>query len=278
MKKILWIASYPKSGNTFMRSILTSLIYTDDGKFNFDLLQKIKQFDVHSYFKFIKKVNNDDYKRLDDIKISSKYWKDAQKRFFEIEDNYIFKTHAANLMWEKFKYTDEERSLGLIYLVRDPRDIVISYANHSNDNIDNVINFLLKKNSIIFNSSNRISIPLSSWDVHIQSWDMLKVPKYIVRYEDLISDTEKILSDLIKFLEKELKISFSKNEAKLNTIINSTKFDRLQKIEKKEGFSESKNIFFRKGKSNQWRKILTSEQQKKIEKNFSYLMQKFNYL
>ena len=107
-KKILWIASYPKSGNTFMRSLLSSLIYTDSGEFNFNLLKKVKQFDIHLYFKFIKMINEDDYRKLNDIKVASKYWKLAQKKFIEIDSNFIFKTHAANLMWEKFKYTDEE--------------------------------------------------------------------------------------------------------------------------------------------------------------------------
>ena len=105
---IIWLASYPKSGNTFMRSLLSSLIYTDSGEFNFNLLKKVKQFDIHLYFKFIKMINEDDYRKLNDIKVASKYWKLAQKKFIEIDSNFIFKTHAANLMWEKFKYTDEE--------------------------------------------------------------------------------------------------------------------------------------------------------------------------
>ena len=144
-KKILWIASYPKSGNTFMRSLLSSLIYTDSGEFNFNLLKKVKQFDIHLYFKFIKMINEDDYRKLNDIKVASKYWKLAQKKFIEIDSNFIFKTHAANLMWEKFKYTDEERTLGVIYLVRDPRDIVISYAHHMNKKIDEVVDSIAKK-------------------------------------------------------------------------------------------------------------------------------------
>ena len=141
MQKILWIASYPKSGNTFMRSLLSSLIYSDDGEFNFSLLKKIKQFDIQLYFEFVRMINEDDYRKLNDINIVSKYWELAQKKFFEIDNNYIFKTHAANLMYERFKYTDEERSIGLIYIVRDPRDIVISYANYINQGIDYMLNF-----------------------------------------------------------------------------------------------------------------------------------------
>jgi len=279
MKKILWIASYPKSGNTFMRSLLSSLIYTDSGEFNFNLLKKVKQFDIHLYFKFIKMINEDDYRKINDIKVVSKYWKLAQKKFIEIDSNFIFKTHAANLMWEKFKYTDEERTLGVIYLVRDPRDIVISYAHHMNKKIDEVVDSIAKKDSVVINSANRVAVPLSSWDVHIKSWEMLNVPKYIVRYEDLISNTKKIFSEIVNFLENDLKIDFAISEEKFNTIIQSTKFNRLKKMEQEGGFPESnkKNIFFRKGKHGDGKQLdkISSD---KLILNFKEVMKKFKYL
>ena len=69
MKKILWNASYPKSGNTYMRSLLSSIIYTKDGEFNFKLLKKIKQFDISEYYHFVYKIDRHDYFNLNDIKI-----------------------------------------------------------------------------------------------------------------------------------------------------------------------------------------------------------------
>ena len=79
-KKILWIASYPKSGNTFMRSLLSSLIYTDSGEFNFNLLKKVKQFDIHLYFKFIKMINEGLYNQ-------AKYSKE-KKEILDFLDNH----------------------------------------------------------------------------------------------------------------------------------------------------------------------------------------------
>ena len=110
MKKILWITSYPKSGNTYVRSLLSSLMYTKDGKFNFKLLKKIKQFDISEQYQFVQKIDKHDYYNLNNIKIVSKYWEMAQKRINEVGDSFIYKTHAANLMWQNYKYTDESRT------------------------------------------------------------------------------------------------------------------------------------------------------------------------
>ena len=136
MDKIIWIASYPKSGNTFLRFLISSLIYSDDGNFDFDIIKNIRQFDIYKYFSFVENLNYADSKNLDKLDIISKYWLEAQKKFFNVEKKFIFKTHSANLKVNGYNYTDENRTLGLIYIVRDPRDIVISYSHHTGTSID----------------------------------------------------------------------------------------------------------------------------------------------
>ena len=73
-KKIIWVASYPKSGNTLVRAILASLFFTKDGIFSFEILKKIQLFEHAQRLDFIKKENIKDYKKLSDIKTLSKYW------------------------------------------------------------------------------------------------------------------------------------------------------------------------------------------------------------
>ena len=73
-KNIVWVASFPKSGNTWMRSILTALIYADNGKFDFNLLYNIDQFENIKNFEFIKKINENDYNNLNKMENISKYW------------------------------------------------------------------------------------------------------------------------------------------------------------------------------------------------------------
>ena len=128
MKKIFWLASYPRSGNTWMRAILSSLFFTKNGKFEEKLLNHIPNFDNPSNYDFIKSLNVEDYNSLHKLPIISKYLSEAQKRL-EVDGKFAFyKTHSGNVTLDKKKYTDVKNVLGLIYLIRDPRDVVVSYS------------------------------------------------------------------------------------------------------------------------------------------------------
>ena len=279
MDKIIWIASYPKSGNTFLRFLISSLIYSDDGNFDFDIIKNIRQFDIYKYFSFVENLNYADSKNLDKLDIISKYWLEAQKKFFNVEKKFIFKTHSANLKVNGYNYTDENRTLGLIYIVRDPRDIVISYSHHTGTSIDYNINKLFDNKVTLLNSKRRIKVILSRWDTHIKSWSLLNVKKYIIKYEDLINNTEKHFLELIDFIRKDLKIQFKLNSKKFNNIIKNTSFKKLQENEKIIGFDEVyKGKFFRKGLSKQWENILSEDQNIKIKKEFYITLRKFNYI
>ena len=284
MDKILWIASYPKSGNTLVRSIISSLIYSEDGIFDFPILENLKQFDINFYFEFIKEFNQEDYKNLNRLEVVSKYWALAQRRSFKKENRYIFKTHAANLMFKNLKYTDENRALGLIYIVRDPRDVTVSYSKFRRKSIDSTINLIKNKNAVSYNSQNEILVPLSSWDVHIESWSLLKVPKYIVRYEDIINNRKKFIKELIYFLQNKLNINFMVNDEKISNILKTTSFDHLQKKESQTGYYAFNHIkdkkwkFFRKGVAGQWKKDLSSQQVSEINNSFHSTMKKFAYI
>ena len=284
MKKILWIASYPKSGNTLMRSLISSLIYSDDGHFSFPILENIKQLDIDYFYKFVQQLNNDDYKNLNKLDIISKYWEISQKNSYDVEKRFIFKTHAANLMINNSKYTNENRSLGLIYIVRDPRDVAVSYSYFNNAGLVKTIERLKNNRAVLINSNNKIIVPLSSWDTHVKSWNMLNVPKYIIRYEDLILDKKKYLLEIIDFLENTIKIKLEISEEKLSNILDSTSFTKLQKTEKKTGyyaFSDKKNSdwqFFRKGTSRQWLSELSQLQIEDINNTFGNTMKKYKYL
>ena len=279
MDKIIWIASYPKSGNTFLRFLISSLIYSDDGNFDFDIIKNIRQFDIYKYFSFVENLNYADSKNLDKLDIISKYWLEAQKKFFNVEKKFIFKTHSANLKVNGYNYTDENRTLGVIYIVRDPRDIVISYSHHTGTSIDHNINKLFDNKVTLLNSNNRIKVILSRWDTHIKSWSLLNVKKYIIKYEDLINNTEKHFLELIDFIGKDLKIQFKLNSKKFKNIITNTSFKKLQENENIIGFDEVyKGKFFRKGLSKQWENILSEDQNIKIKKEFYITLKKFNYI
>ena len=148
MKKIFWLASYPRSGNTWMRAILSGLFFSESGKFDFNLLNYIKHFENPEKYGFVKKLNEDDFHKLNELAVIAKYWLEAQNRIKTNEDFAFFKTHSGNVTLNKHKYTDEKNVLGLIYVVRDPRDVVVSYAKHFNISFDESIRSITSKNLI----------------------------------------------------------------------------------------------------------------------------------
>ena len=120
---IVWLASYPKSGNTFVRSLLSSYIFSKDGNFNFDLLKNIKQFPDNSLFKQLGIDTNNEEEMF-------KNYINTQKIFNQKDSIRFLKTHSCFFNNEKFQFTDRHNTLGVIYIVRDPRNIVTSLKNH----------------------------------------------------------------------------------------------------------------------------------------------------
>ena len=117
---IIWIASYPKSGNTWVRSLLSSYLYSNNGIFSFDLLRKIPQFPSRSYFEFF--LND-----FSDIKKVSDYWIAAQERIRLFNDKTVFlKTHSALCTLENNPFTNKNNTKAAIYIVRDPRNLITS--------------------------------------------------------------------------------------------------------------------------------------------------------
>ena len=115
-KKIFWIASYPKSGNTWMRAILLSLFFTKDGIFNFKLFNQIRYFDTPGNYEFIKSLNLNDFKNLNDLSTIAKYWIEAQKRTIITDGNFSFyKTHSANMSLYNNEFTNTNNSLGFLH-------------------------------------------------------------------------------------------------------------------------------------------------------------------
>ena len=279
-KNIIWVASYPKSGNTWMRSLLTNIIYAKDYNFDFNILQKIVEFDIPSNYDFLQFNKNIGNENLQKLEIISKYWIKAQKKFNLKNQKKIFKTHSSNLTYFGNSYTSHETTKGAIYLIRDPRDVVISYSKHLNKNIDDVIEIIQKENTITYNHKSNFPVLLSRWDYHLMSWFNLKAPKIFIQYEHMLDNIEMIIKILIKFLNDHLGYNINLNQDSIKKIIENTSFEKLKEKELIEGFPEAtkNSVFFRSGRKNQWQDVLSKDQEKVISRAFKKTMRKFNYI
>ena len=291
-KKMFWIASYPKSGNTWLRLILCGLFFTKDGQINnFKILNKIPGHDSLKNFKYLKEFFLEDYniifKKSDydesAILAYSKYWVETQKRTI-INNGSIgfFKTHNARIKINNNYYTDSSTTAGFIYISRDPRDVVISYGKYIDKDMDQTINFLLdgqimEKKKI----NNKMPEILLNWKDHYLSWKKFsdEVPSLFIKYEDLLEDIEKEINQIINFFKIHYNLEVDNKINRIKNIIISTSFQNLKKIEKNHGFDEKtiNSVFFRKGNKDQWLNKLKKEQSFKIEQRFFHEMKNLGY-
>ena len=285
---IIWIASYPKSGNTWIRSLLSSYLFSDNGKFNFKLLKNIEQFSSKNLsLKFQKNLSHQT--RI------SKNWIPSQKIINQDNKIRFFKTHNAMCAINGNKFTDKFNTLAAIYVVRDPRNLITSLAHHYELDLDEAFSFLTNKKKIIFpineeekekDTNNREDFNfLSDWSTHYLSWKNINFcPVKIIKYEDCLVDIQKIFVSTLDFLSQFLKFKFDKK--KINNAITSTSFKSLSQMEKNEGFQESatssktmkKIKFFNLGKKNDWKMLLDKKLIKKIESRFKNEMRELGYL
>ena len=289
-KHIFWISSYPKSGNTLVRSIVASLFFSKDGRFNLEQLKHTTQFEKRDRLNLIKKINKEDFANLDQLKILSKYWLTLQKKEnMKISQGFGFiKSHSSYVAISNNWFTNSSNTAGYIYIIRDPRDVAISWAKHANLTYDNSIDFMLDFNSCIEWAQTNSELPehvkprcfLSSWDEHVSSWtnNDLLVPKLILKYEDLVYKKKDVFNDIVNFFEKNFHIKFNLTKIKTNNIIETTGFQELKSQEREFGFTEAQSSnFFRSGKKNQWKNVLNNEQINKLENKFRDFMNKFGY-
>ena len=272
---IIWISSYPKSGNTWVRAFLCAYLYSSDGKFNFNLLNNIGEFPDHNILK--KFVDSNNFHQLKEI---SKHWLSVQE-FINLNKKFIFlKTHSSLCNINGNEFTNPSNTLAFIYIVRDPRNVVTSLSNYFGLKLEDAIKNITNPSSLIYAGKNDVVSIVGSWSQHYNSWKNTK-NLYLIKYEDLIKNTYIEINKLFLFLKKECNLSINNNINNINEIIESTSFEKLKNMENQKLLNLSaqngKNFFYL-GKENKWENILDKKFTKDIEKSFKYEMTELGYL
>jgi hypothetical protein len=284
---IFWIASYPKSGNTWLRSLIGSYYYSKDGIFNESLLKKIDQFPTKEYFEGF------DYnQKIADS--TCKFWIKAQEKINKNNKELkFFKTHNIFGKISNYDFTDAQNSLGCLYIVRDPRNVFTSLKNHYQLNDEQAIKWMTNDKNFIYyiqkfeeNGFSDFQF-ISSWNIHYKSWKIQKkIPIKFIKYEDLQDKTYFIFVEVIKFINNITNIKEKINTDKIKTILRTTTFEKLKKKEVEHGFSEAvedrsdknkKIPFFNLGPKNNWREILNNDVKSKLENIFEKDLKELSY-
>ena len=285
---IIWLASYPKSGNTWLRFFIISLLMGKKVDLNLNHLKAIISYPDKTHFKGLLK----DVLDIDEI---AKNWINSQNRINSDKTFRFFKTHNMFIKYKDFPFTDVNNTLATIHIVRDPRNVITSLKNHySLSNYEDAKNFLFYDNQILTPSEkekekylNKEKHPLpqivGSWRTHYISWKNMKKNYFLVKYEDLVKNPLEEFTKVTNFISKVLRVKFSQEQIK--NAVKLSSFRNLQSMEQKYGFTESstnnegvKNKFFYLGPSNDWNKILESNLVEEINKKYSTEMSELGYL
>ena len=282
---IIWLASYPKSGNTYVRAFLSAYYFSENGQFDFKLIPKIKQFPDIEFFN--QKINN--------VEEASKQWIPAQKKINQDRKIKFLKTHSCLANYKGNEFTSSETSLGAIYIVRDPRNVLTSIKNHFSLDNDEALKMITDKDrGLISNNGSHASYSfISSWSNNYLSWLRNKqFRRLFVKYEDLLTNKYETFRDIIVFSNTLMNRTENVDKSKLQKAIETTNFDILKNREVSESFDgsnnsfkkwrnfhkENKNLFFNLGPENKWEKILDKKTKEIIETSFKNQMIELKYL
>lgn len=272
-RKIWWIASYPKSGNTWVRMFLNAYI----SGFPLDLNTGFQYAMGDNNFGLFQTVASRPANNL--TATEQVFMRPAvlmTALALSPAKHVCLKTHHAKVKVDDMPLIPPKLSAGGVYVIRDPRDIAISFADHLGDTIDDTIENMNKVQYVNEHRETKLIHILTTWSMHTTTWieKNKDVPVKVVRYEDMLENTEYEFERILEAL------GFPKiNRDRFNFALSETKFANLQKLEADGGFRETGQgeKFFRVGKAGQWKEILTAEQVAQIEADHGEAMEKFGY-
>jgi len=278
---IIWLASYPKSGNTWIRIFLSTLLYSSEKpKVNINN-NHIKQFPTRGDF--------DDL--TDNVMDMDEFAKNcilAQQRINLDNKIKILKTH--NAYWQNYEknyfFTDKENTLGVIYIVRDPRNVITSIMDYFNKkSYKETLEFLIDNYKVVGGTKFESGIPtiLFSWANHYNSWKQFKKNYLLIKYEDLLDKPQEEFLKISNYLNTIGNFKF--NEKDILEIAENCKFENFRNQEENKGFIDNsatnknfKKNFFRLGPKNNWKDLLDTDIKLKIEEQFKKEMLELGYI
>ena len=189
------------------------------------------------------------------------------------------KVHDACLQTEAGPLFPRAATAGVVYLVRNPCDVAVSFAHHQQWSIDRVVAEMNRPEATLLPSLRRIhtSLPqaLQTWSVHVTSWLESGLPLHLVRYEDMLANPRAAFGAVLRF------VGMEPNPTRLAKAVDLSRFERLRAQEEREGFRErqpSAPSFFRFGTAGGWRAVLAPEQIRALVEAHAPVMARFGYL
>ena len=274
-ENLIFLASYPKSGNTWLRLFLANWMHDRDismndlGTIGFGAGDTRPDLYMHIADKPVEEIDGHEVAWLRPS--VHQYISDTAG------DSRVFvKTHNAVGLHDDYETVNSAVTDSAIYVVRDPRDVACSFAHHNGKLIDETIELMGREDALQGHGGTEIGQFLSTWSNHVLSWAHFEKPVHVIRYEDMKTKAFKTFMGVLRFLEGE-----EPDKARVQRAIKRVSFSKLQRQEKAEGFreqSDKNSQFFRKGQAGSWKKTLTQEQVNAIQSKHHRVMRLCGYL
>jgi hypothetical protein len=273
---IIWLASYPKSGNTWFRSFLTALL--NQGEIDINKMETDGIFSAKEYIESILDLSVDDlrpreFEAFRKIAFIHKSQETKKELFVKIHDAYTYSR------WNGLPLIPNIGSRVALYLVRNPLDVVLSLANHTGLNIHDTLEKYMNCEEGAFIKKGKTAQQyyqlMGTWAMHAASWmNQKQIPVHFIRYEDMKTKS----FETFKAAVLQMKLNYS-DEAILKAI-EACDFKKLKQQEENKGFKEKQipsSAFFFKGETGRWKNELTKEQIHKIMTVNESMMKRFGY-
>jgi hypothetical protein len=278
LKNIVWLASYPKSGNTWFRAFLTALNLGEKDFLDINHLYDSTIASSRELFDELAGVYSSDLSMDEIDQLRPKIYHQSA---LEADDLIYHKVHDA---WTLTKNGEPlfalEITRAVIYIIRNPLDVAVSFSHHLGVSIDRTIEFMNNIDYSFCSRNDRLQLQfrqkLLSWSGHVKSWtEQSRLPIMVIRYEDMKENPVNTFSKAFSFL------GINTTPEKIAEAVNISSFENLKKQEEEKGFLEKSirsNAFFRKGIAGAWKEVLSDEQAQKIMSHHGDVMRQFNYL
>jgi hypothetical protein len=274
---IVWLASYPKSGNTWTRAFLSNLAAIMAGEDEALDVNAINRFSLGENFtQYYSQVLGCDVKSDDHRKVAAARGKVQETLADKFEGLIFCKTHNALVIDRGHSIINFQVTSGAIYIVRNPLDVAISLSHHIGKSVDEAITVMAHPDVETPINDKRVHEVWGSWSQHVDSWTRKPHPAiYVMRYEDMLAEPDRTFGALARHL------LLSPTPAELALAIERSSFDNLKDQEETQGFQEKPEHaerFYREGRAEQWKDVLTPGQIDRIVQAHRTQMARFGYL
>lgn len=276
MGNLMWVASYPKSGNTWMRMFIENYLQNTSRPVDINtiFIRSTAEAEAHRYQRYAGQGRETTDMTAEEVCAVRPL---VHQDMARLADGTMFvKSHNYLGEFAGYPLHNSAVTSGAIYMLRNPLDVVISLASYFNMSVDEAIDFMAQEMTSTPNEKLHVPQIITSWSLHVKSWTQVPEDSVLVlRYEDMLANPLKAFRKVESFLGQR------RDPKRLKKAVRFSSFDQLKSQEKRHGFvekHEDAQSFFRRGRRDQWKGELSDAQVARIVADHGTQMARFKYL